>query len=153
MVYLTTHSTHFCYGYMVSDIWWRTIQIAREETWCRRMGYSFRLAARVLLYASSHRQDNTYHGRCYTSHGALAGTRNSSMCPPWRIDPMTHRTMSKWLLPRSYISLREQRVIPFSLYCWRWSTIKIRPLGDLRNSEISEWTNQSRPDFFVCFFV
>ena len=28
------------------------------------MGYSFRLAARVLLYASSHRQDNTYHGLC-----------------------------------------------------------------------------------------
>ena len=41
------------------------------------MGYSFRLAARVLLYASSHRQDNTYHGLYYTSHGALAGTRNT----------------------------------------------------------------------------
>ena len=25
------------------------------------------------------RQDNTYHGLCYTSRGALAGTRNSSM--------------------------------------------------------------------------
>ena len=25
------------------------------------MGYSFRLAARVLLYASSYRQDGTYH--------------------------------------------------------------------------------------------
>ena len=46
------------------------------------MGYSFRLTARVLLYASSHRQDNTYHGLCYTSRGALAGTRNSSMGPP-----------------------------------------------------------------------
>ena len=34
------------------------------------------------LYASSHRQDNTYHGLCYTSRGALAGTRNSSMGPP-----------------------------------------------------------------------
>ena len=31
----------------------------------------FRLIARVLLYASSHRQDNTYHGLCYTSRGAL----------------------------------------------------------------------------------
>ena len=54
----------------------------REETCCRHMGYSFRLAARVLLYASSHRQDNTYHGLCYTSRGALAGTRNSSMGSP-----------------------------------------------------------------------
>ena len=38
-------------------------------------GYSFRLTARVLLYAPSYRQDNTYHGICYTSRGALAGTR------------------------------------------------------------------------------
>ena len=35
--------------------------------------------SKVLLYAPSHRQDNTYHGLCYTSRGALAGTRNSSM--------------------------------------------------------------------------
>ena len=35
----------------------------REETCCCHIGYSYRLAARVLLYASSHRQDNTYHGR------------------------------------------------------------------------------------------
>ena len=27
MFYLTTHSTHFIYGYMASDIWLRTIQI------------------------------------------------------------------------------------------------------------------------------
>ena len=51
----------------------------RKETRCCHMGYSFQLAARVLLYASSHRQDNTYHGLCYTSRGALAGTRNSSI--------------------------------------------------------------------------
>ena len=69
-----------------------------EEARCRHMGYSFRLAARVLLYASSHRQDNTYHSLCYTNRGALAGTRNSSMGPPWRIDPTTHRVMSE----RSY---------------------------------------------------
>ena len=85
MFYLTTHSTHFIYGYMASDIWLRTILIVREET-C-----SFRLAARVLLYAPSHRQDSTYHGLCYTSRGALAETRNSSMGPP-------HRTM----IERSY---------------------------------------------------
>ena len=29
MFYLTTYSTHFIYGYMASDIWLRTIQIAR----------------------------------------------------------------------------------------------------------------------------
>ena len=46
------------------------------------MGFSFRLAARVLLYAPSHRQDSTYHDLCYTSRGALAGMRNSSMGSP-----------------------------------------------------------------------
>ena len=75
MFYLTTHSTHFIYGYMASDT-----QIAREET-CRHMVNSFRLTARVLLYAPSHRQDNTHHDLCYPSRGALAGTRNSSMGP------------------------------------------------------------------------
>ena len=34
-----------------------------------------------LLFPIS-RQDSTYHGLCYTSRGALAGTRNSSMGPP-----------------------------------------------------------------------
>ena len=82
MFYLTTHSTHFIYGYMASDIWLRTILIVRKETRCRHIGYSYRLAARVLLYAPSHRQVNTYHDLCYTSRGALAGTRNSSMGPP-----------------------------------------------------------------------
>ena len=77
MFYLTTHSTQTIYGYIASDIWQRITQISREETRCRHIGYSFRLAARVLLYASSHRQDNTYHGLCYTSRGALAGTRSS----------------------------------------------------------------------------
>ena len=55
----------------------------REETRCRRLGYVFWLAARVLLYVSSYRQDYSYHGFCYPSHGALAGTRNFSMGPPW----------------------------------------------------------------------
>ena len=79
MFYLTTHSTHFIYGYMASDLWLRTIPMMRKETRCRHIGYSLRLAARLLLYAPSHRQDSTYHGLCLTSRGSLAGTRNSSM--------------------------------------------------------------------------
>ena len=76
MFYLTTHSTYFIYGYMASDIWLRTILIVRKENRCRHIGYSLGLAARVLLYAPSHRQDSTYHGLCYTSRVALVGTRN-----------------------------------------------------------------------------
>ena len=82
MFYLTMHSTHFIYSYMASNIWLRTSLIVRKETRCHHIGYSFRLTARVLLYAPSHRQDCTYQDLCYTSRGALAGTRNSSMGSP-----------------------------------------------------------------------
>ena len=105
MFYLTTHSTHFIYGYMASDIWLRTILIVRKETRCRHIGYSYRLTARVLLYAPSHRQDNTYHGLCYTSRGALAGTRNSSMAPPH--EGSIRRPTAPWAnaLPLRYVPL------------------------------------------------
>ena len=92
--YLTTHSSHFIYGYIASDIWLRTILIVRKETRCRHIGYSFRLTARVLLYAPSHRQDSTYHGLCYTSRGALAGTRNSSIRSPH--EGSTRRPIAPW---------------------------------------------------------
>ena len=103
--YLTTHSTHFIYGYMTSDIWLRTILIVREETRCRHIGYSFWLTARVLLYAPSHRQDNTYHSLCYTSRGALAGTRNSSM--GW-VHPMKDRSDDP--------SYHERTLLPWKRY-------------------------------------
>ena len=98
MFYLTTHSTHFIYGYMASDIWLRTILIVRKETRCRHIGYSYRLTARVLLYAP-------YHGLCYTSRGALAGTRNSSMNPPH--EGSIRRPPAPWAnaLPLSYVPL------------------------------------------------
>ena len=101
--YLTTHSTHFIYGYMASDIWLRTILIVRKETRCRHIGYSFRLAGRVILYAPAHRQDSTCHGLCYTSRGALAGTRNSSMGP--HHEGSIRRPIAPWAnaLPLSYV--------------------------------------------------
>ena len=105
MVYLMTHSTHFIYGYLAADIWLRTVLIVRKETHCRHIGYSYRLTARVLLYAPSHRQDNTYHGLCYTSRGALAGTRNSSMGSPH--EGSIRQPITPWAnaLPLSYVPL------------------------------------------------
>ena len=81
MFYLTMHSTHFYYGYMVSEVLKRTIHIARDETSYRHYKAYFQLAARGLLYAIMHHSADrmgNYHGLCYTSRGALAGTRNSS---------------------------------------------------------------------------
>ena len=99
---------------MASDIWLRTILIVRKETRCRHTGYSYRLTARVLLYAPSHRQDSTYHGLSYTSRGALAETEQE--ITQWvqnmkdRSDDPSHN--ERTLLPRSYISLinPEQRL-------------------------------------------
>ena len=78
--------------------------ILREETrWLREEIW---LAVRVLLYAPSHRQNSTYHGLCYTIHIALAGTRNRSMGPPWRIDLMTNCTMSRCSTRELHFSTR-----------------------------------------------
>ena len=44
-------------------------------------GLLFPINSNGFLYAPSHRQDSTNHGLCYTSHGALAGTRNRSDDP------------------------------------------------------------------------
>ena len=105
MFYLTTHSTHFIYGYLASDIWLRIILIVRKETRCCHIGYSYRLTARVLLYAPSHRQDNTYHDLCYTSRGALAGPRNSSKGPSHEGSIRQHTAPWANVLPLSYFPL------------------------------------------------
>ena len=65
-------------------------------------GSSFRLTARVILYAPSHRQDSTYHGLCYTSRGALAGTTELKIpeypttCLHTRIPKHETRTALHW---------------------------------------------------------
>ena len=76
MFYLMMHSTHF-----------------NMVIWRQTYGNGpFRLAA---IFHIHHPTDRTeYTTTCYTSCGTLAVTRNSSMGPPWRIDPMTHRNMS-----------------------------------------------------------
>ena len=96
-------------------------QIVREETCCHH---------RVLLYASSYRQDKTYHSLSYTSCGALAGTRNSSMVHPMkdRSDDPSHHEQT--LLPRSYILLP-------------WSDSSRFPLS---------WTPEAVPHFGPGFF-
>ena len=70
------------------------------ETCCRQnMGYSFLLAVRNILDASSHSQDSTYHGLCYTNRGALAGKgslkKKIVLAGTRGIDPMIHHTMSE----------------------------------------------------------
>ena len=110
MIYLTTHSTHFIYGFMASDILLRTILIVSKETRCRHIGYSLRVTASVLLYAPFQRQDSTYHCLCYTS---LEREIDQWVHPMKdRSDDPSHHERTP--LPRSYISLRTARVHPCS---------------------------------------
>ena len=55
MFYLTTHSTHFIYGYMASDIWLRTILIVRKGERERNVLFNDVLSTFYLrLYGVSH---------------------------------------------------------------------------------------------------
>ena len=103
--YLTTHSAYFNYGYMASDIWLRTILIVRKETRCRHIGYSFRLTARVLLYA--HPTDRITHTTTFVS--PVGEHWLEQEIGQW-VHPMKDRSddpshHGRTLLPRSYISL------------------------------------------------
>ena len=62
MFYLTTHTTFYLRLYDV-----------------RHMLKDHSDSKRGFFYMHHPRQDSIYHGLCYTSHGALAGTRNSLM--------------------------------------------------------------------------
>ena len=46
-------------------------------------GLLFLISSNGSFMCTSHRQDSTYYGLCYTSRGALVGTRNSSVGPPY----------------------------------------------------------------------
>ena len=103
MFYLTTHSTHFIYGYM-ADIWLRTILIVRKKTRCRHIGYSYRLTARVLLYAQS---DRITHTTAFVTPVVEHWLERE--IAQW-VHPMKDRSDNpsnheRTLLPRSYISL------------------------------------------------
>ena len=82
-----------------------TILIVREETHCLHMGYSFRLTARVLLYAPSHRQDNTYHGIVspVVEHWLEREIAQWFHSMKDRSDNLLHH--ERMLLPQSYILL------------------------------------------------
>ena len=64
MFYLTTHSTHFIYGYMASDIWLRTILIVRKETRCRHIGYSYRIYRRRMAEHWAGEEGERYADTC-----------------------------------------------------------------------------------------
>ena len=108
MFNLTTHSTHFIYGvgHMVKDH-----SDSESGNPLPPHGLLFPISSNgSFICTSSHRQDSTYHSLCYTSRGALAGTRNRSD------DPSHHE---QTLLPWSYISLHETNQVKKECYLMR----------------------------------
>ena len=82
MFYLTMYSTHFIYGFIASDIWWRTAQLTREETRRCHMGYYFQLAGKCSSFIP---QWNTAWGKKRSSmvhEGSIQ----------WPITPMNKRS-------------------------------------------------------------
>ena len=77
------------------DIWYRTTQITREDTHCcLYMGYSFRLAASFFICTIP---DRIAHTTAFVTPVVehWLERKTAIWAPPWRIDPMTHRTMRK----------------------------------------------------------
>ena len=86
----------FIYSYLVSDTWYRITHVVRENLLPPPHGLLFPISSKgSCIYAPSHLQDSTHHSLFYTNCGALDGTRNSSMGPPWGINLITHHTMSR----------------------------------------------------------
>ena len=119
MFYLTTHSTHFIYSYMASDIWLRTILIVRKETRCRHIGYSYRLTARIMHTTAfvtpvvEHWMEREIAQWVYMDYKLMqvvwsdiwnlcSKLHNGSTLKDRSDDPSHHE---RTLLPRSYISL------------------------------------------------
>ena len=70
------------------------------------MGYSFRLAARNLLYFPSHRQGSTYHGFCYSSCGAIAPSADSTIGWPSRHTTRFCSFMCRYLKIKFYQNVK-----------------------------------------------
>ena len=108
MFYLTTHSTHFIYGYMASDIWLRTILIVRKETRCRHIDYSYRLTARFF----------------YMHHPTDRITHTTTFVTPV-VEHWPEREIAQWVHPmkdRSDDPPHHERIVgcchSVSAFCW-----------------------------------
>ena len=158
MVYLTTHTTHFIlrlYGveHMVKDH-----SDNERGNPLLPHGILFPINSKGSFYMHHPskgsfmciilQMGNTYHGLCYTSLGALVGTKkNCSMGPPLRIDPTTHRTM----IERSYHGATSSSPLfkggcsvhyMMSMCALSKHVVQVRTQQDL--SVLHDWCNKGR---------
>ena len=105
MFYLTTHSTHFVYGYMASDIWLWIILIVRKETRCRHIRLLFPINSK--FFYMHHPTDRIAHTTTFVTpvveHWLERKIAQWVLPMKDRSDDPSHH--ERTLLPRSYISL------------------------------------------------
>ena len=135
MFYLTTHSTHFIYSYMASDIWLRTILIVRKETRCHHIGYSFRL--KQGFFYMHHPTDRIAHTTAFNTPVVEHWLEREIV--QWvhtmkdrSDDPSHHERM---LLPWSYISLLINLQDFNSLNQWFLTWVRSNTRGSLSQSQ------------------
>ena len=145
MFYLTTHSTHFIYGYMASDIWLRTILIVRKETRCRHIGYSFRLPAMFVFYMH-HPTDRIVHTTAFVTpvveHWLEREIAQWVHPTKDRSDDPSHH--ERTLLPRSYISLLPIGGTGFPVSLSEWSFTVLTPYNRTKLTVLNRQTRQLR---------
>ena len=81
MFYLTTHSTHFIYGYMASDIV-KNHSDSEKGNPLPPHRLLLSISSKGSFICTIPHTGEHIPRPYYTSRGALAGTRNSSMGPP-----------------------------------------------------------------------
>ena len=84
------------------------------------------------------RQDNTYCSLCYTSRGALAGTRNSSMGPPWRVDLTTRRPWANTLNTEIHLAPLFWNAITYCFFLIMWILVNNNYLNVMLNKRRKE---------------
>ena len=135
MFYLTTHSTHFIYGYMASDM---VKNHSDREHSDRQQGF--------------HRQDNTYHSLCYTSRGAVGWTRYSSMGPPH--EGSIRRPIAPWANAlTTELHLAPTTTITCHYNISKWDT-ESSHMTDYTTHTIDQLMTYTRkiPTFIICRF-
>ena len=111
-----------------------------------------------ICITSSHRQDNTYHSVCYTSHGLLAGTWNTywSTMKDRSDDPSHHdRTLlpsrsTKMVTSLRYTNIQIENIyfyfdLTYSYFSWTFLFIHCRkrnPKQCLASMQISKRMNR-----------
>ena len=123
--------------------------MVKDHSDSKRGNPLFLINCKGSFYAPPHKEHIIYHNLCYTSRGALAGTGNSSMGPPRRIDPMTQCTMSECY----YHGAMSHSLISTEAKCYQMELILLNLPGAILNDAKYLWVPITAKDSCRTFAV